>query len=424
MQLGDRQEHRPDLPPLQWMAAAAPPSGQRIAWDVHPGPCADAPLYPPLLQRVRRLLGRTGLLYAGDCTMAAWTTRAARAAPQDSYVMPLPRTSETAAPWTQGVDAIVDGPQEATLRWDGACLRGAGYEWARPLSAPVEGQPVPWTARVQVVRSRALAQRQAVTLEKRVAASEAAWRALTPAPGRGKRQIRDEAALQAAIARVVAQHDVAGLLTVTWRRYETPQTHSVGRGRGGPQRLTRTEVDVRYVITDVQQNEAAVAARPPRLGWRVQVPKAPGDTRSLTESVGHSRGGWSLERDFHLVKDLPVGLSPLLVWKEEQRRGMPHLLTLALRLLTLLETQVRRGLEHPQEVVAGLDEGQPTRTTSRPTGQRILHALARAQLTLTHTAVGTATCWHLTPLSPLHEQLLRHLGLPPSLYTALADNAS
>ena len=31
---------------------------------------------------------------------------------------------------------------------------------------------------------------------------------------------------------------------------------------------------------------------------------------------------------------------------------------------------------------------------------------------------------YLTPLSPLHVQLLRHLHLPPSLYTALADNAS
>ncbi|HYN82773.1 MAG TPA: DUF4277 domain-containing protein [Gemmatimonadaceae bacterium] len=424
MQLGHSKDHRPDLPQLKLMAAAAQPSGQLIACDVHPGQCADDPLYTPLIQRVRKLLGRTGLLYAGDCKMAALSTRAELAAHQDYYVMPLPRTSETAAQWTQWVDALVDGPQEATLLWDGACLLGAGYECERPLSAPVDGQPVHWTERVQVVRSRALAQRQEVTLAKRLAAGEAELRALTPAPGRGKRQIRDEAALQAAIASVVARHDVAGLLTVTWMRHETPQTYYVGRGRGGPQRLTHTEVDVRYVITDVQRNEAALAARRHRLGWRVQVTNAPGDMLSLTESVVHYRGGWSLERDFHLVKDLPLGLSPLFVWKEEQMTGMTQLLTLALRLLTLLETQVRRGLEHTQEVVAGLYEGQPTRTTSRPTGQRILHAFARAQITLTRTEGGTTICWHLTPLSPLHEQLLRHLGLPPSLYTALADNSS
>jgi transposase len=62
MPLGHSKDHRPDLPQLQLMAAAAPPSGQLIACDVHPGQCADDPLSTPLIQRVRKLLGRTGLL--------------------------------------------------------------------------------------------------------------------------------------------------------------------------------------------------------------------------------------------------------------------------------------------------------------------------------------------------------------------------
>jgi hypothetical protein len=97
---------------------------------------------------------------------------------------------------------------------------------------------------------------------------------------------------------------------------------------------------------------------------------------------------------------------------------------LALRLLTLLETQVRRGLEQAQEPIVGLYESSSTRTTERPTGTRILQAFARAQITLTHVRMGRKTCWYLTPLSPLHEQLLRHVHLPTSLYTALAYNSS
>jgi len=92
--------------------------------------------------------------------------------------------------------------------------------------------------------------------------------------------------------------------------------------------------------------------------------------------------------------------------------------------LTLLETQVRRGLEQTQGPLAGLYEGSPTGTTERPTGTRILKAFARAYLTLTHVEMGASISWHLTPLSPLHEQVLQHLHLPTSLYTALADNAS
>jgi transposase len=288
----------------------------------------------------------------------------------------------------------------------------------------VDGQPVHWTERVQVVRSRALAQRQEATLGRQLRAAEAELQALTPAPGRGKRQIREEAALQAAIAHVLARHEVGGLLAVRWERHETTVTRDVGRGRGGPERPTRTDVQVRYGITGVQRNEMALAARRHRLGWRAQVTNAPADRLSLPAAVVYYRGGWSLERDFHLVKDLPLGLSPLCVWKEEQIKGLTRLLTLALRLLTRLETQVRRALEQAQDTLAGLYEGQPTRTTERPTGKRLLRAFARVQITLTHVKVGTSTYWHLTPLSPLHEHLLRDLRLPASLYAALAYNSS
>lgn len=423
-QCGHSKDHRPDLPQLKLLAAAAEPSGHLIACDVHPGQCADDPLYTPRLQRVRGIVGRSGLLYAGDCKMAALATRAEITALHDFYLVPLPLTGETAGQGEPWVTAIVDGAQEATLVWDGERLMGAGYEFERPLHAMVDGQPVDWTERGQGVRSRDLARRQAATLEKHLAAAEAELWAVTPAPGRGKRQLRDEAALQAAIARVVARHDVAGLLTVTWARHETILRRYTGRGRGGPDRPTRTPSQVRYAITGVQRNEPAMAARQHRLGWRVQVPNAPQDRRPLPQAVQHDRGGWSLERDSHLVKDLPLGLRPLFVWKEDQIKGLTRLLTLARRLLTLLETQVRRGLAQTQASLAGLYEGSPTHTTEPPTGTRILKAFARAQITLTHVEMGTRTSWHLPPLSPLHEPLWRSLHLPTSLYTALADNAA
>jgi transposase len=422
MQRGHSKDHRPDLPQLKLMAAAAEPSGHLIACDVHPGQCADAPLYTPLLQRVRGIVGRPGMLYAGDGKMAALATRAEIAAHHDVYLIPLPLTGETATQVETWVTAIVDGTQEATLLWDGAHWLGAGYEWERPLHAMVDGQPIGWTERVQVVRSPTLAQRQQATLEKRLAAAEEELWALTPAPGRGKRQLRDEATLQAAMARVLERYEVAGLLTATWERHETTVPGYVGRGRGGADRPTRTQTQVRYALTGVQRHEEAIAARRHRLGWRVQVTNAPMDRLPLSQAIRHYRGGWSLERDFHLVKDLPLGLHPLFVWKEEQIKGLTRLLTLALRLLTLLATQVRRGLA--QAPLAGLYEGSPTRTTERPSGTRILQAFARAQLTLTRVEMGRGIAWHLTPLAPLHEQLLRHLHLPTSLYTALADNSS
>ena len=84
MQLGHSKDHRPDLPQIKLMAAAAFPGGLFLAGDVHPGDAADDPLYLPLYRRVRTLLDRTGLLYVGDCKMAALETRAEISAAGDS----------------------------------------------------------------------------------------------------------------------------------------------------------------------------------------------------------------------------------------------------------------------------------------------------------------------------------------------------
>src|SRR5512135_1600819 len=89
-QLGHSKDHRPDLAQFKLMAAVAGPTGLFLAGDVHPGNAADDPLYLPLYRRARTMLGQTGLLYAGDCKMAALETRAAIAANQDFYLTRLP----------------------------------------------------------------------------------------------------------------------------------------------------------------------------------------------------------------------------------------------------------------------------------------------------------------------------------------------
>ncbi len=144
----------------------------------------------------------------------------------------------------------------------------------------------------------------------------------------------------------------------------------------------------------------------------------------LAQCVVHYRGGWCLERDFHLVKDRPIGIQPLYVRRDDQIIGLTHLLTLALRALTLIETQVQRGLARERASLAGLYEGQPNRTTDRPMGTRLLRAFARAEITLTRVQTADRVSWHITPLPDLLAQILAYLGLSVSLYKRLAENST
>lgn len=414
------KDHRPDLPQLKLMAAAAEPSGHMIACDVEAGQRADDPLYVPLIERVRDILGQRGLLYAGDTKMAALATRAHLVLHRDYYLVPLPMTGTTAREFEPWVEAIVDGERTAALVWDDGRLIAAGYEFERRRTAVVASQPITWAERVLVVRSSAMAQRQSAQLQKQLSKAQAKLEALTPEPGRGKRQIRTESALQAAVDHVLEQYDVQGLLTVECKKEQTTTTRYQGPGRPGPNRPSYSETTARYVIISVRRNEAALVARGYRLGWRAYATNTSAHRLPLAQAIVHYRGGWCAERDFHLVKDLPLGLSPLFVWKDDQIKGLVRLLTLALRLLTLIETQVRRGLAKDQIALGGLYEGQPNRTTTRPTGKRVLNAFARAKIALTRVELPDETHWHITPLQPLHKQILRYLHLPMSLYTELA----
>ena len=188
MQLGHSKDHRPDLPQFKLMAAVAEPTGLFLAGDVHPGNAADDPLYLPLYRRVRAMLDQSGLLYSGDCKMAALETRAAIAANQDFYLTRLPLTGAVQTQFSAWVEAALVGELAAQLieiRREDEELIGRGYEFEQPQSAVVGRDEHAWTERVQVIRSEASAQSQAEALERRLKKDRGGGARLDAATGSG-----------------------------------------------------------------------------------------------------------------------------------------------------------------------------------------------------------------------------------------------
>jgi transposase len=105
-----------------------------------------------------------------------------------------------------------------------------------------------------------------------------------------------------------------------------------------------------------------------RLGWQVQVSNVAAEQLSLEESLWTYRGGWCEERLFHLLKDQPLGIRPFYVRRDDQILGLTHLVTLALRVLTLFEVLMRRGQERNGEKLPGLYPGQAKRVTRADSG--------------------------------------------------------
>jgi transposase len=429
MQLGHSKDHRPDLAQFKLMAAVAEPTGLFLAGDVHPGNAADDPLYLPLYRRVRTLLGQTGLLYSGDCKMAALETRAEIAANRDSYLTRLPLTGAVSAQFSEWVEAAIVGDRAAELievrRGEGEEqeLIGRGYEFERDQSAVVDGEEHTWTERVQVFRSESAAASQAAALDRRLKQTEAAVRGLTPPVGPGRTQSTSGWELELAVEALLTERGATGLLEVTWERQETVRERYVGPGRGGPKRRKATERVVRYQITGVTRDDAAIERLVARMGWQAQVTNMASSRLSLGDCVLGYRAGTCVERAFHQLKDRPLGIRPLYVHRDDQVRGLTHLLTLALRVLTLFEVLVRRGQDQDGAGLAGLYPGQAKRTTDRPTAQRVLEAIAGTGLTLTRVIGGDGCRWHLTALPVLVKRVLGYLGLSEEVYTRLVINS-
>jgi transposase len=428
MQRGHSKDHRPDLAQLKLMAAAAQPSGHLLACDAHPGNAADDPLYLPLIERVRCLLGKCGLLYAGDNKMAALETRGRIAWHKDYYLAPLPQTGGVPDLFTAWIDVVVDGSREVELLYGvdekgNTTLFGAGYELERQCQLEMGAEVFEWSERVQLVKSLSLARRQGEQLGERLRCAEAELRGLTPPAGRGRRQFREEGTLREAIAEVLQRHRVATFLSVAYTCEEQREKRYEGRGRGGVGRKWHWDVVIRYQVMDVCREEDAIAAAKFRQGWRVQVTTLPGEDYPLQMCVLIYNGGWSLERDFHIVKDLPLGIRPLFVREDEQIIGLTRLLTIALRLLTLFEMRVRAGLAAAGEELSGLYEGQPKRKTSRPTAARLLKAIARMEITLACVESEDDSQWYVSPLPPLLLRILELVNLSENIYTSLTANS-
>lgn len=107
----------------------------------------------------------------------------------------------------------------------------------------------------------------------------------------------------------------------------------------------------------------------------------------------------------------------MYVHRDEHATGLIRLLSIGLRMLTLLEYVVRRQLAAPGEKLAGLYAGNAKRETARPTAERLLEAFQEMTLTLVEGA--TQIYRHLTELSPLQVRILELLGFPSQVYTKL-----
>jgi len=420
---GHSKDHRPDLPQFKVMLATLDPMGLPLATLVLPGNEADDGLYIPTVMRARQALGQGGHLYVGDSKMSAVDTRIFIHAGGDYYLTPLPRTGDIPELMEELLKPVWDREQSLELIYPEAVHASEesddskpkaialGYEAIRDQKAMLPNHEMNWKERILVVYSPSLARNTRRGLSKRLDSAEQAILSLTPPPGRGKQQQKDLPALQASVDGILRKYGVTGLLEVSYI-CKTEQ-RSIRKYKDRPARI---EKSIRYV-TQVKQNHQAIYEARRTMGWRLYATNAPVQKLPLSKAVRVFRKAPLIERNFARLKGRPLGIHPLYVRREDHTQGLVRLLSLALRVLTLVEHVARNNLKSAGEKLSGLYAGNPRRQTATPTTERLLDAFGNIHLNIVK--LPDHTIRHVTPLSVLQKYALSLLGLSPVIYERL-----
>jgi transposase len=421
-QFGHSKDHRPDLPQLKVQLATLDPLGLPLSSTIVSGERADDGLYVPEIKKVQKTLQSSGLLYVGDCKMAALETRAYLAKSKDYYLCPLSQVQMPSEKLAQLLAPVWTGQQNLSALYQPTpspspgevaapeVLIGQGYSLERAQKAVVAGEEHTWTERLLVVRSTKWQQAQQHSLQARLEKAQAQIEELNKRK-RGKRRWPNRAALEQAVQAILDHFKVAKLVQISYveslivharRRYQTRAADEVVQWSG--------QVVVAVDAPALVQAEA-------ELGWRVYATNHRESELSLQKAILAYRSEYLVEHNFGRLKGRGLSLQPMYLAIDTRVKGLVRLLTLALRVLSLVEFEVRRQLAEQAESLSGLYAGQPKRSTTRPTTESLLKAFSG--LNLSKVVVAGQVHYHVTPLTALQQRILALLGFSTDLYTTL-----
>ncbi len=418
LRLGHSKDGRPGDAQLKIQLATLDPLGLALATLVVSGNSADDPLYLPAIIQVQASLGKGGKTYVGDSKMGALQTRLVLVSSHDYYLCPLGEKQLPAAEREALIAAALRGEERLTPinreRPDPLGIKpplieqiAAGYEASLPMRGESQGRIVQWRERRLVVRSEAYANSQAAQLEGRLARAEQELRELV-ARKQGKRRLNAKVT-QMAAAEIIARYRVSGLLAAEVTTTKRRRKVRAYKDRPAVVRI-ETEISIR-----VGRDQAAIKVVKERLGWRVYATNHP--SLPLTGVVLAYREQYRIEHGIRRLKGRPLGLSPMYLLTDQRMIGLINLLTIGLRILTLLEFRVRRELAAEGKTLTGVYAGQKGRQTMRPSTELLLEAFQGIDA-----VVGThhqQPLSHLSPLTATQRRILHLLGLDALLYDNL-----
>jgi transposase len=410
LKFGYSKDKRPDLRQYRQMLATLDPLGMPLLGATLVGNETDDSDYLPTWRNMTKIIGHEDFLYLADSKASTWENRAKINAEGGIYCFPLAMTQprpKLLADWVKHpvtevikifkTDQRESEPQEIGLGFEVPL----GNIWIDPETE----KRYQWDERWLAVQSKPLAFRQVKGLESRLVKGEKALLSLHKRPG------KDEKILEQKLLDILKTHRLTKYIKYTIEKKITYDKVYKGRGSRSEESSYHRVRQITLILHYARSSEEIESFKT-LAGWRLYVTNAASERLSLTEAVEAYKEQWQPEQGFHRFKKGRLGALPIYFRDEEKIKGLMFLLTIALKVFTLMEFVVRRQLHQLSSSLAGLYEGNPKRTTDRPTAEKMLKAFSNLTLYIHLDGQREISC-----LNHVQQQILRLMNVPESIYT-------
>ena len=399
---GYNKDHRPDLKQLLFGLTVTADGAVPLLHRIWSGNRTDDRVHRTNLEALRTLLGRADFIYVADSKLCTRENLAELARHGGQFVTVLPRSRREDRRFREPL-------RRQPVRWTTIAVipnhrrRHDPPDVFRSCAGPArtdEGYRLVW------VRSSLKADEDRRTRETRLERAELALADL--ASRLNRRQLKARAAIRHAVRRLLRPDGLEPFLEVRLERYEEVTTRRLRRGRPRATDPVARVVRPRWRLSVVRNKDAL--AREARTDGVFPLVTNLGRTPKKELLLIYKYQPYVEKRFAHYETDLEV--APVYLKKPRRAAALLDAYFVALMLDALIERRLRAAMR-----AAGLDELPllpEGRLTKTPTTPRILEAFG--DITWHEFERGEDLVTFPVRLTPLHQQLLRLLGVDKEIY--------
>jgi len=411
LQFGNSKDD-PSRPQVKIALATLDPLGIPLTVKVAPGNSADDPLYVPIMQQVFSSTAKRGILFLGDCKMGSMATRCFVVKHESYYVCPLSEVSHSADTILDAIQRFSDGHSSFTpvfREYENGDITGIaeGFEDKISRTAEFEGEIVSWSERLVYAKSFVHAKKDLTKLDLSIERARAEISRMNIRK-QGKKVYQNFTEVQKKVDAILKKYSVQKILSVTID--ETLIRDEKGKYGNKPPRII--EISQFQIISDI--DEAEYMKDKELCGWRVYATNKTVEDFSFEKVVLSYRDQFIIEHEFHRLKGVCLSLTPIYIQKGNRIDGLVKLLTLALRVLGMIEIPIHDSIKKRGTALDGLFEYNPKKSLVKPKAERILECFEGIHLSTVE--IGDQIFHTITNLSAKHREILGLMNIEIEAY--------